>query len=57
MSGKNPYAVALGRMAAGKPKRFSAATIEQLRQRLVGARAKRAEMIMARNATSDLSRR
>ncbi len=48
MSGKNPNAVALGKMAAGRSKRFSAATIAQLTQRLANARAKRAQMIIAR---------
>jgi hypothetical protein len=50
MSGKCQAAVQLAQMARGKPKRFSAAYIETLRERLKGARAKRAEMILRRNA-------
>jgi len=31
---KNPHAVALGRMARGRPKRFSAAELERRRKRM-----------------------
>jgi len=50
MSGKCQAAVALAQMARGKPKRFSAAYLDTLRERLKGARAKRAEKILRRNA-------
>jgi hypothetical protein len=50
MSGKCQAAVQLAQMARGKPKRFSAAYLDTLRERLKGARAKRAEKILRRNA-------
>lgn len=38
---KNPHAQALGRMGAGKAKRYTAIEIERRRVRMAAARAKR----------------
>ena len=42
---KCKHAQTLGRMAKGKPKRFTEAYIAKLTERLAGARAKRAEKL------------
>jgi hypothetical protein len=43
---KNEHAVALGKRAAGCKKRFTPATIEALKQRLVHARKVRADKML-----------
>jgi hypothetical protein len=49
MTTPNPHASALGRLAAGKPKHYSAAEIARRTARLADARIKRnAERMLAR---------